>query len=75
MQMGGAYLVMWTVLCFQFHTHQPLKHSKASHYFQTVAELNLSLHAPESPAPLPKLTRVCMRKFSLPPMGTEALTL
>ena len=44
MQMGWAYLVMWTVLCFQFHTYQPLQHSKANHYFQTVAELHLSLH-------------------------------
>ena len=42
--MGGAYLVTWTMLCFQFHTHQSLQHSKASHYFQTVAELHLSIH-------------------------------
>ena len=43
-QMGGAYLVTWTVLCFQFHTHRSLQHSKASHYFQTAAELRLSVH-------------------------------
>ena len=43
-QMGGAYLVTWTVLCFQFHTHQSLQNSKASRYFQTVAELRLSVH-------------------------------
>ena len=31
-----------TVLCFQFHTHRSLQHSKASRYFQTVAELCFS---------------------------------
>ena len=44
MQMGGVCLVTWTVLCFQFHTHPSLQHSKASCYFQTVAELHLSVH-------------------------------
>ena len=46
-------LVMWTILCFQFHTHQSLQHSKASHYFQTVAELCLSAHdlCPSKPCP------------------------
>ena len=43
-QMGRADLVTWTVLYFQFHTHQSLQHFKASHYFQTVAELCLSVH-------------------------------
>ena len=32
-QMGRAYLVTWTVLCFQFHTHRSFQHSKANHYF------------------------------------------
>ena len=29
-QMGGAYLVMWTTLCVQLHAHRSLQHSKAS---------------------------------------------
>ena len=67
MQMGGVYLVTWTVLSFQFHTHRSLQHPKASRYFQTVAELRLSVHDlwPSNPAPLPKLrlTQVRMREF------------
>ena len=51
--MGGAYLVTWTVLCFQFHTHRTLQHSKARRYSQTVAELRLSVHDlyPSKPRP------------------------
>ena len=51
--MGRAYLVTWAVLCFQFHTHRSLRHSKASCYFQTVAELHLSVHnlCPSKPCP------------------------
>ena len=45
------YLVTWTVLYFQFHTHQTCQHSKASHYFQTVAELHLSVHKLCPPKP------------------------
>ena len=75
--MGGAYPVTWTVLCFQFHTHRSLQHSKASPYIQTVADLRLSVHdfAPQGHAPFPKLrlTRVRMSEFSQP-KGTEALS-
>ena len=31
-------------LCCQFYTHRSLQQSKASHYFQTAAELHLSVH-------------------------------
>ena len=52
-QMGEAYLVMWAVLCFQFHTHRSLQNSKASRYFRTVAELRLSVYdfCPSKPRP------------------------
>ena len=51
--MGEAYLVTWTVLCFQFHTHRSLQHSQASRYFPTAAELHLSVHnlCPSKPRP------------------------
>ena len=44
--MGGAYLVTRTVLYVLSvsHTHRSLQHSKASRYFQTVAELRPSVH-------------------------------
>ena len=44
---------MHAVLCFQFHTHRSLRHSKASRYFQTVAELRLSVYdlCPSKPRP------------------------
>ena len=56
-QMDRAYLVMWTVLCFQFHTHWSLQHSRASHYFQTVAELCISVHnlCPSKPRPFAQI--------------------
>ena len=44
LQMGRAYLVTRTVLCFQCHTHQSLQHSEASRYFQTVVEPSVSVH-------------------------------
>ena len=79
-QMGRAYLVTWTVLCFQFHTHWSLQHSKASCYFRTVAELHLPVqnYAPQCTTPLPKLrlTWKCMHKCSQPkgtPLGNEDL--
>ena len=54
---GRAYLATWTVPCFQFHTHQSLQHSKASHFFQTVAELHLSVHhlSPSKPCPFAQI--------------------
>ena len=55
-EMGGFYLDMWTVLLFQFHIYwslQEVQHSKTSCYFQTVAELCLSVHdsCPSKPRP------------------------
>ena len=81
MQMGGVCLVTWTVLCFQFHTHQSLQHSKASRYFQTVAELHLSVQdlCPSKPCPFAQIEidmRVHMHKCSQPvgiPLRTEGL--
>ena len=51
--MGRAYLVMWTMQCFKLYTHWSLQHSKASCYFQTGAELHLSVHdlCPSKPHP------------------------
>ena len=66
-QMGRAYLVTWTVLCFQFHTHRSLQHSKVSHYFQTVAELCLSVHdlCPSKPCPFSQIkTDMHKKKFT-----------
>ena len=56
-QMGGAYLVTWTLLCFQFYLHQSLQHFKASRYFQTVVELLLSVHdlSPSKPRPFAQI--------------------
>ena len=47
----------WTVLFFQFHTHLSLQHSKTCHYFQTVAELHLSVHdlCPSKPHPIAQI--------------------
>ena len=77
-----AYLVMWTVLCFQFHTHRSLQHSKAGCYFETAAELHPSrilsmIYAPQCPLPKLRLTGVHMQEFSQPegmPLETVALT-
>ena len=56
-QMGRAYIVMWTVLCFQFYTHWSLQNSRASHYFQTVAELCISVYnlCPSKPCPFAQI--------------------
>ena len=78
---SGAYLVTWTVLCFQFHTSvtskfqgQPL----LSNSCWTASQFLFTIYTPQSPVPSPKLrlTRVRMREFSQPegiPSGTEAL--
>ena len=57
-QMGGAYLVTWTVLCFLFHTHWSLQHSKASCYFQPVAFCSRFMPSkPQNSNPQPLIPR------------------
>ena len=75
-QISRAYLVMWTVLCFQFYTHRSLEHSKASRWTAFQGQPFLSqlmnciflfmIYAPQSPALLPKLrpTRVHVQIFT-----------
>ena len=55
--MSGVYLVTWTVLYFQLYTHRSVEHSKASRYFQTVAELRFSVHdlCPSKPCPFAQI--------------------
>ena len=81
--MGRAYLVMWTMQRFKLYTHRSLQHSKASCYFQTGAELHLSVHdlCPSKPHPFAQTeTDVTARVQILQslhegiPSDTEALT-
>ena len=77
--MGGAYLVTWTVLCFRFHTLWSLQHSKASCYFQTFAELHLSIHdlCPSKPRPFAQIKIYASAHAKIftaqRPLGNESL--
>ena len=57
MQVGVANILTWAMLCFQCHTDRLLQHSKASRYFQTVAELRFSVHdlCPSKPCPFAQI--------------------
>ena len=76
------YLVTWTVLCFHFHTHWSLQHSKTRHYFHKQLLKNcvllFTVYAPQSPTQI-KTMWVCRTcEFSEPKgilSGTEALNL
>ena len=67
----------WTVLCFQFHTHWSLQHSKASCYFQTVAEQRLSVHnlCPSKPRPFAQIKIDVCAHFHNPNVPLQELRL